>query len=515
MDSLENKQVLVIGLGGRGRAACELLRDCGASVLAVDQADTSDLRRVAECLRPRGVEVELGVTAAPNRQFSLAVLSPAVPADAALVEQVRARQVPVIGELELGCQQSQCLGIAVAGTNGKSTTAELIGHLLAGNHRRIALCGHRSRPVCAVAPHTRDLDFLVLEANSFQLEATEQFRPAVAVLLNLAPAHPHRYPDHAGYVRAHAGLFQNQEAFDWAIVQSEALAQMRALQLPVPAKVITFSAQDRQADIFLDRGLLISRLPDWSWPLLDMADCHLRGPHNAENLMAALAVGHVLRLPLESMVEVLKAERPRPHRCELVAELDGVEFINDSKATNLDALQKALLSVPATPAAPNIWLIAGGQEQGLDFHDAGPQLSRHVKGAFLIGEASSKIRAAWSLFTPCTPVGSLLEAVSAAAGDAVPGDVVLLSPACPGFDQFRNDQHRGEVFRQAVHELVVFARGTRVPGRQRSPDENRSQSFLPAPETLDLLGGFLRKNPGANEPKPNYTSHERTPTSAI
>ena len=172
MHELENKQVLVIGLGERGRAACELLRDCGANVLAVDRADTAELRRVADRLRPQGVEVELGVTAAPSRQFSLAVVSPAVAADDGIVAEVRQRQVPVIGELELGCQQAQCLSIAIAGTNGKSTTAEMVGHLLAGNHRKIAVCGHRSRPVCAVAPHTRDLDFLVLEVNSFQLEAT-------------------------------------------------------------------------------------------------------------------------------------------------------------------------------------------------------------------------------------------------------------------------------------------------------------------------------------------------------
>jgi UDP-N-acetylmuramoylalanine--D-glutamate ligase len=283
---------------------------------------------------------------------------------------------------------------------------------------------------------------------------TQHFRPAVAVLLNLAPDHLDRYATLADYVRANACLFANQQAFDWAIVQREALIQLQSLDLPLPGKVISFSAQDRKADIFMDRGFLVGRIADWSGPLLDMDLCQLRGPHNAENLMAALVVGHVLRVPLEAMVDAAKSYAPGPHRGELVAEIGGVKYINDSKATNVDALRNALLAVPAQRGGePNIWLIAGGQDKGLDFHDAGPLLSQRVKGAFLLGEARENIRAAWGLFTPCTLVGSLLEAVAAAAKHATPGDVVLLSPACSSFDQFRNYQHRGEVFCQAVRSI--------------------------------------------------------------
>jgi len=204
----------------------------------------------------------------------------------------------------------------------------------------------------------------------------------------------------------------------------------------------------------LDRGLLLSRLSGWTGPLLDMEKCKVRGPHNAENLMAALAVGHVLRIPLEEMAEALKSCGPAPHRCELVAEINGVKFINDSKATNLDAVQKALLAMPAAKAGePNVLLIAGGRDKGFEFHDIGPLLSQRVKRAFLLGETREKIRAAWSLFTPCTVVSSLLEAIEQSAANAVPGDVVLLSPACSSFDMFQNYQHRGEVFRQAIADL--------------------------------------------------------------
>ncbi len=456
MYDLKNKQVLVAGLGARGRAACGLLRNSGASVMAVDRADTAELRAEAGRLRPMGVEVELGVTQAPDRQFSLAVASPAVAGETPILRELAQRQVPVIGEFELGYQQSQCLNIAVTGTNGKGTTGELILQLLTHNHRKAALCGHGAWPVCTVVPETKDLDYLIFQVNSFQLETTQFFRPAVAVLLNLTPDHLDRYENTAAYIRATARLFQNQQAFDWAIVQSEALAELRALNIELPSKVITFSANNRRADIFLDRGLLISRLPDWSWPLLDMAQCQLQGSHNAENLMAALAVGHVLRLPLDAMVEVLKSQPAGAHRFEKLVEINGVKYINDSKATNVDALHKALLSIPSVPGGePNTWLISGGKDKGLEYHYVGPLISQRVKGAIVIGEAREKIRAAWSLFTPCTVAGSLLEAVKIAAKNAAPGDVVLLSPACSSFDQFRNYQHRGDVFREAVNQLAA------------------------------------------------------------
>jgi UDP-N-acetylmuramoylalanine--D-glutamate ligase len=454
MFNFENKDVLVIGLGGPGQAACELLRKQGANVAGVDMADTAALREGARRLESLGVDVALGVTTPPEREFNLAVLSPTIPADAELIQAVSRTDLPMIGELELGFQQAKCLTVAIAGTNGKSTTSALIERVLTNNHRKTLVAGHRGRPVCSIIEETRNLDFLLLQANSFQLERTKFFRPAVAVLLNLAPDYLDRYPTPEDYVRANARLFRNQQVFDWAIVQSEALAQIRKLDLPLLAKTITFSATDSSADLFLDRGLIISRLQNWSGPLLDVDHCQIHGPHYAENLMAALAIGHVLRVPLENMVDPLKTFTAGPHRFELVAEIHEVQFINDSKATNLDAMHKALLAArPGRQGEPNVLLIAGGKDKNLEFHDVGPVLSKRVKHAFLIGEAAEQIRAAWSLFTPCTALGSLLEAVAEAAKQAAPGDVVLLSPACSSFDQFRDYQQRGEIFCQAVKSI--------------------------------------------------------------
>jgi len=454
MIRLEGKQTVVIGLGKSGLAAARLLKQRGAKVLIVDSAETPELQAEAESLRARGIEVLLGVTEPPSGAFDLVVVSPGVPWNNPVLCEMGERGVPIIGEFELGYQHSLCLNIAITGTNGKTTTTEMVERLLTAQRIKTLAAGNIGTPVCSVVEQTADLDFLTLEVSSFQLETIQFFRPAIGVLLNITPDHMDRYTGMADYALAKARLFSNQQPFDWAIIQSEALAQLQALKANIPSKVITFSANNRRAELHLNRGLILSRLDGWAGPLLNMEQCRVAGPHNAENLMAALAVGRVLRIPLEAMAATLTAFESGPHRCELVADINGVKFVNDSKATNLDAVRQALLSAPAArPGEPNVWLIAGGRDKAFEYYEIGPLLSQRVKGAYLIGETREKIRAAWSLFTPCTLAGSLLEAVAEAARHAAAGDVVLLSPACSSFDQFRNYQHRGEVFRQAVLDL--------------------------------------------------------------
>jgi UDP-N-acetylmuramoylalanine--D-glutamate ligase len=434
----KDKRVLLIGLGGRGRAACELLLRSGAHVTAVDPHDTPALREEIASLGERGVAIHLDASGIPEEDFDLCVLSPAVPTSAPLVVQAQERGLKLIGELELAHQRMQCLSLAVTGTNGKGTVAELIQRVLTRENRRLVVAGQRAEPICDVVEQTATADYLVLQVNAFQLEVAEYFRPAVGVLTNLTPDHLDRYGSMEHYVRATARIFARQQPFDWAIVQSEALERMRSLDLEPPSKVVTFSASDREADLHLDRGLIVGRLPNWSGPLLDLDRCRMGGAHNAENFMAALAVGRGLRIPLENMAQSLRTMPPPRHRFERVAEVGGVQYINDSKATNPHALQVALTAAPRGPAGQaNIWLIAGGRDKGAEYHGVGA----------LVG------RAAWGLFTSCTPVGSLLEAVTEAAKCATEGDVVLLSPACSCFDQFRDYQHRGDTFCSAVKSI--------------------------------------------------------------
>jgi UDP-N-acetylmuramoylalanine--D-glutamate ligase len=456
MNPFANKRAVVVGPDASGTAACTLLKKGGAEVCAV----TSEVRGTSQ-IQTAGLKA-LGVRVlSPGElegKFDLVVHSSLVSRKDSVVTQLLEEGVLVISDLELAARGFYCLSIGICGTNGKTTTAELVAEMLTQSQRKTIRAGASGEPVCNIVEQSRELDFLTLDLNSFQLESIEHFRPAVAVITNLRSDHLDQYATLSEYVRAVGSIFRNQQVFDWAIIQSEALAHLRSLDVPIPSKVIAFSANNRRADIYLDRGLLISALPNWSGPLFNTDQCALRGPHNAENIMAALAVGHVLRLPLEEMTVALRGYRPGPHRLEMVGETGGVRFVNNSKAMNVDAVAQSIDALPpGRGGEPNIWLIAGGKDKALDYHDLGPLLARRVKGAFLLGESREKLRAAWSLFTPCTLVDSLLEAVTKAAESAEQSDYVLLSPACSSFDMFQNYQHRGEVFREAVREVAGAA----------------------------------------------------------
>jgi UDP-N-acetylmuramoylalanine--D-glutamate ligase len=355
--------------------------------------------------------------------------------------------------LELGFQQVHCLCIAVSGTNGKGTTAELLARILEANHRTTLIAGHEERPICSVIQESKGLDYLILNVDPRQLEATELFRPVVAVLLNAGAGGADHSEGPDDVLKYYARLFRQQQLFDWAIIQSETLARLRQLNLAPNSKIITFSARDENSELHVDRGLVLSSLPRWPGPLLDLDRCRFSGRHNSENIMAALAVGHVLKVPLETMKGAVTSFTPLPHRFQLVAEVNGVKFVNDAKASNLEALQTALLAVQGKGGGPNVWLIAGGADKGASFHDLGPLVSKRVRRAFLLGEAAERIRSAWSLFTPCTIGKTLLEAVHEAAKNAAFGDVVLFSPACLSFGHSQNYQQSGESFCQAVESI--------------------------------------------------------------
>ena len=443
MFKLKGKRVLLVGLGSRGRSACRLLCASGASVVAVDCKDSKQLQRETKPLAKLLEGVELGVISVGGIR------------ETAWVSALQKLDISMISELELGFQQLRCLNIAVTGTNGKTSTAKLIERVLSGTQRETRLAGKVDCPVCDTVADSKELDYLILAVNSFQLELTQFFSPPVAVLTNIAPDHMDHYGSMGEYVKAKSRMFANQQPFDWALIQSEALAQIRSLDIEIPSKIITFSSSNRRADISLDRGLIVSRVPGWEGPLLDFNECQLQGAHNAEIIMAALAVGRVLRIPLEQSALVLRNHPALPHRCEIVAEIGGVSYINDSRSTNVAALEKSLSSMKPGPGGrPNIWLLAGGRDKAGAYHDIGPLVSEGVKAAFLMGEIREKLRAAWSLFTPCRLVDSLEEGVRQVAELAEEGDVILLSPASEDSGSVNGYQHRGEMFRRSVELLA-------------------------------------------------------------
>ena len=454
MADWNNKKVIVVGLGKSGLAAVDFLASQQAKVWAIDSKSNAALLKSAKSLEAKGINVLLGQKSLPTEAFDLAVLSPGVAMNAPTTLELKERNIPCIGELELGYQAADCLNISITGTNGKTTATQLISAVLESGQRKTEVAGNIGVPLCSILDRTKSLDFLTLEVSSFQLETMQFFRPSIGILLNLAPDHQDRHGSFDEYCRIKSRLFQNQQTHDWGIVQSEAMAKLLSLGVRMPGKMVTFSAENRRADVFLDRGLVISQIEGWSGPLLNMADCELSGPHNAENIMAALLVGRVLRIPLDSMKQAIQSFKAPAHRGELMMEVGGVQYINDSKATNPHATVQALRGLPAVRGGePNVWLIAGGDDKGLQHHDLGPIISQKVKGALLIGKSRERLRAAWSLFAPCQLCDDLVEAVRVAASKALPSDVVLLSPACSSLDMFRDFEDRGEVFRKVVTQI--------------------------------------------------------------
>ncbi len=437
--NVTGKQIVVLGLGESGRAAAELLLDRGAHVVIRDSQLNERVQRLAEKLGARGGRVELQEHSFTPCRFDLGILSPGIDPSRPLVAQLRAENVPLLGELELAFRFCECPVIAITGTNGKSTTTELAAALLTAGGKRAAACGNLGPPFSDIAARSADLDVAAVEVSSFQLETIQTFAPRVAVHLNLTPDHLDRYPDMAAYAAAKLRIFENQAPSDFAIVNA-------ALDLPpLTARKITFSAFGLPADYTLDNGWLVAH----GQPVLEQARTRLAGPHNAENQLAALAIADLFNVDRFTAIEALCAYRPLPHRCELVRELDGVRYINDSKGTNIDALEKALLA----QTRPVI-LIAGGKDKGIDFSPLKPLLAEKVSHALLIGEMQSELVRIWGQTIPCHRALDLEDAVRQARRLAQPGTTVLLSPGCSSYDMFKNFEQRGDLFRQLVHDLT-------------------------------------------------------------
>jgi UDP-N-acetylmuramoylalanine--D-glutamate ligase len=443
---LRNKDVLVLGLGRSGMAAASLLQRDGARVVVRDEADGSQLEERANRLRELGVRVELGNHFDTAAHFDLAVLSPGIAPGRPLVAGLG--QTPVLSELELAYRFCLCPVIAITGTNGKTTTTEMVDSMLQQCGKRSIAAGNNGHAFSDAVEGTAGLDGLVLETSSFQLEKIEQFRPDIAIWLNLTPDHIDRHGSMEAYAKAKARIFENQRPGDYAILSATSLQWARKINTNIKSRIITISAYGQEADLWVDwtDGQTIwSRLPECTGILMKLNETNLRGLHNAENILATFAAGLAMRLPVAEIREAICSYCPEPHRCEVVAVKEGVTYINDSKATNTDAVERALRSMTGP-----VVLIAGGRDKGLDFTALKEVVREKVKLAVLIGETQDKLRDAWAHVAMCVRADSMRQAVTMAASAACAGDTVLLSPACASFDMFENYEHRGEVFKQEV-----------------------------------------------------------------
>ncbi|HRJ73100.1 MAG TPA: UDP-N-acetylmuramoyl-L-alanine--D-glutamate ligase [Terrimicrobiaceae bacterium] len=432
------KKAVVLGLGHSGEAAAKLLREEGASVVVCESGDDAGRRAKAAALEAQGIRVLLGEAADTDPSgYDVCVLSPGIDPIVPLVQNVLRKKIPVIGELELAFEECLCPTVAITGTNGKTTTTELTTAVLKGSGVRTMASGNIGLPFATAVRQSQELDVMVLEVSSFQLETTKNFRPHVAVWLNLSPNHLDRYPGMEEYRAAKLRIFDRQTADDYAVINA------RETLPPLAARTITFSAHTQDADFTLRGGTIHYR----GQPVLDQSRTRLTGIHNAENLMAALGIGLALNVDFDRMAAAAADFTAPEHRCEFVRELGGVRWINDSKSTNLDAMEKAILSQDRP-----LVLIAGGKDKGFEFDPIAPLIAGRVKHAVLIGEMKDRIARSWS-GGDCLPVGSLEEAVATANRLATEGDTVLFSPGTSSFDMFRNYGERGNRFKAAVNAL--------------------------------------------------------------
>lgn len=434
------KNVAVLGAGLSGTAAALLLRSEGADVSVLDSADENKLlKSTLDNLRANGVTVRSGAAAeSDTSSYDLVVLSPGIDPASPLAANFSSRKIETIGELELGWRSVDVPVIAITGTNGKTTTTELLAQMLNACGQNTIACGNIGKPLSEVALEDRDLDVLTVEVSSFQLETITTFRPSISVWLNFAPDHLDRYRSVAEYRAAKLRIFDYQTSEDVAVLNAgESLPK-------IAARAVTFSAYTDRADFRLEGGSIVYQ----NRPVLRMADTKLRGSHNIENIMATLAVGLARGLTFEQMVPPLQTYEPRPHRCEFVRDVAGVSYINDSKATNLDAVEKALLA-----QTRKVVLIAGGKDKGFTFETLRPLVSEKARRVILIGEMATRICHDWEEAVPCEIASSLADAVERAHAVAEPGEVVLFSPGTSSFDMFKSYADRGDQFRALVHAL--------------------------------------------------------------
>ncbi len=445
--SVSGQKVLVVGAARSGVAAALLLARRGAVVTLTDRKP-----QIAEAaqLRDAGVSLELnGHVLATFETSNLVVLSPGVPIDLPEVARAKALGIPVIGELELASRWLRGPIVAITGTKGKSTTTTLVGRMLEAAGRRVMVGGNIGYPLSAQVEASTADTVHVVEASSFQLETTDTFKPWIAALLNFSPDHLDRHPDEASYAAAKMRIFANQEPQDLAVVNADSVEAMQMTR-HVRARVVTFGV-DQPADIHVGRGFVWQRTSEGDIPLLPVAAVHLQGRHMLSNVVAATAISHLAGAAGASLAQALEGFHGLEHVMETVASRGAVRFVNDSKATNIDAATKSIESFDRVVA------IIGGKYKGGDFTDLVEPLRAHGRAVVAIGESRPMVKAALGDVVPVVEANSLAEAVRRAWDLAVPDGVVLLAPACSSFDMFADYAERGRKFKEEVRKLITEA----------------------------------------------------------
>jgi UDP-N-acetylmuramoylalanine--D-glutamate ligase len=445
---LKDKRVLVVGLGKSGVASALFLKKHGARVTVSDTKSGDELRNEIPVLLDHGITVETGGHG--DRTFrgqDLIVVSPGVPVDAPPLVQARALGESVIGEVELAAQFLPGPIVAITGSNGKTTTTTLAGEIMTASGFAALVGGNIGTPAISLAERANPETVIVLEISSFQLETIQTFRPKIAVVLNVTPDHLDRHRTFEVYADAKARIFENQQGSDFAVLNADDPTCV-TIAARTGAQVFWFSRQKEvQQGAWVLDGNILFRDGTGQREILQVSEIPLKGAHNLENVLAAVCAGVLMGCAPEKIREAVRDFKAVEHRLEFVATIRGVDYYNDSKATNVDATIKALESFPA-----NIHLILGGKDKGSDYTVLNDLLRQRVKRVYTIGAAAAKIES--QIKAEVVHAETLENAIRKANAVAQPGDVVLLAPACASFDQFKNYEHRGKLFKEIVRGLA-------------------------------------------------------------
>jgi UDP-N-acetylmuramoylalanine--D-glutamate ligase len=461
------KRVLVVGLGKSGVASALFLNERGAKVSVSDAKSPEQLHHEIPVLLDAGIIVETGQHGERTfREQDLIVVSPGVPYDMPLLQRAREKGIHVIGEIELAAHFLKGHIIAITGSNGKTTTTSLAGEVLIAARRPTLVGGNIGTPAISFVDLATDNTWLVLEISSFQLESIETFRPKIAAVLNVTPDHLDRHYTFENYAAAKARIFEHQTADDFAVLNADDPTCV-AMAARAKSRVYWFSRlHPVERGAFVRDGHIVWRSGDVEPTVLPVSEIVLKGSHNLENVLAAVAVGMLAEVDPVEIRRAVASFHAVEHRLEYVATIHGVEYYNDSKATNVDATIKALESFPG-----HIHLILGGKDKGSDYTVLNDLIHQRVKRVYTIGAAAQKIEA--HLKAAQIERSETLEAaVKRAHESALPGEIVLLAPACASFDQFESYEHRGRVFKDLVRGLATRAQeresvGTSNRGSER------------------------------------------------
>jgi UDP-N-acetylmuramoylalanine--D-glutamate ligase len=445
---LKDKRVLVVGLGKSGVASALFLKTHGALVTVSDTKSGDELRNEIPTLLDHGITVETGGHGERTfRGQDLIVVSPGVPVDSPPLVQARALDESVIGEIELAAQFLQGPIIAITGSNGKTTTTTLSGEILTAGGLPALVGGNIGTPAISLVERAKPDTVIVLEVSSFQLETIQTFHPKIAVVLNVTPDHLDRHRTLEVYVDAKARIFENQSGGDFAVLNADDPICV-AMAGRTRAQVFWFSRQKEvKQGAWVREGNVVFRDAAQQREMLLVSEIALKGAHNLENVLAAVCVGALLGCAPQKIREAVSDFKAVEHRLEYVATVRGVDYYNDSKATNVDATIKALESFPG-----NIHLIVGGKDKGSNYAVLNDLLRQRVKRVYTIGAAAAKIESQIK-DVEVVHAETLENALRKANAVAQPGDVVLLAPACASFDQFKNYEQRGQAFKEIVRGL--------------------------------------------------------------